>query len=52
MDTFHIEGPVRLEGTIDISGSKNASLPIMAAAILAPGTTILRGFRGYPIFPC
>jgi UDP-N-acetylglucosamine 1-carboxyvinyltransferase len=43
MDTFHIEGPVRLEGTIDISGSKNASLPIMAAAILAPGTTILRG---------
>ncbi|MBE0536929.1 MAG: UDP-N-acetylglucosamine 1-carboxyvinyltransferase [Phycisphaerae bacterium] len=43
MDTFHIEGPVRLDGTIEVSGSKNASLPIMAAAILAPGTTILRG---------
>ncbi len=43
MDTFHIEGPVILDGTIDISGSKNASLPIMAAAILAPGTTVLRG---------
>jgi UDP-N-acetylglucosamine 1-carboxyvinyltransferase len=43
MDTFHIEGPVRLDGTIEVSGSKNASLPIMAAAILAPGTSILRG---------
>ena len=43
MDTFHIEGPVALDGMIEISGSKNASLPIMAAAILAPGVTTLRG---------
>ena len=43
MDTFRIEGPVRLSGTITVNGSKNASLPIMAAAILAPGKSILRG---------
>ena len=43
MDTLHIEGPVRLEGDIEISGSKNASLPIMAATILAPGESIISG---------
>lgn len=37
MDIFCINGPVRLDGTIRVNGSKNASLPIMAAAILAPG---------------
>ncbi len=37
MDIFHIEGPVRLSGSVSINGSKNASLPIMAAAILASG---------------
>ena len=42
MDIFHIEGPVRLSGSVRISGSKNASLPIMAAAILAPGKTVLK----------
>jgi len=42
MDTFRIEGPVRLEGTVTVNGSKNASLPIMAAAILAPGTSTLK----------
>ncbi|MBN1126625.1 MAG: UDP-N-acetylglucosamine 1-carboxyvinyltransferase [Sedimentisphaerales bacterium] len=42
MDVFEIEGPVRLEGTITVSGSKNAALPIMAAAILAPGQSIIR----------
>lgn len=43
MDVFHIEGPVRLSGSVRINGSKNASLPIMAAAILAPGKSILKG---------
>jgi len=43
MDLFHIKGPVRLAGTVAISGSKNAALPIMAAAILAPGKSIVRG---------
>ncbi len=42
MDVFHIEGPVRLSGSVRVNGSKNAALPIMAAAILAPGETILK----------
>ena len=37
MDAFQIEGPVRLQGRIRVNGSKNAALPIMAAAILAGG---------------
>ncbi len=43
MDIFRIEGPVQLKGTVHVNGSKNASLPIMAAAILAPGKTTLKG---------
>ncbi|MCH8118732.1 MAG: UDP-N-acetylglucosamine 1-carboxyvinyltransferase [Planctomycetes bacterium] len=42
MDIFHIEGPVRLSGSVNINGSKNASLPIMAATILAPGKSFLK----------
>ncbi len=34
MDKFVIEGPTKLQGSVKISGSKNASLPMMAAAIL------------------
>jgi UDP-N-acetylglucosamine 1-carboxyvinyltransferase len=34
MDRFQIEGGRRLEGTVRISGSKNAALPTMAAALL------------------
>ena len=34
MDRFRIEGGRRLEGTVRISGSKNAALPAMAAALL------------------
>jgi UDP-N-acetylglucosamine 1-carboxyvinyltransferase len=34
MDKFRIEGGRRLEGRVKISGSKNASLPAMAAALL------------------
>src|SRR3972149_2207316 len=41
MDVFHIEGPVRLSGSVSINGSKNASLPIMAATILAGGKSVL-----------
>lgn len=43
MDAFRIEGPVRLTGRVQISGSKNAGLPVMAAAILAAGKSTLRG---------
>jgi UDP-N-acetylglucosamine 1-carboxyvinyltransferase len=43
MDIFRIEGPVRLSGSVTVNGSKNASLPIMAASILAAGKLVLRG---------
>jgi UDP-N-acetylglucosamine 1-carboxyvinyltransferase len=43
MDVFHITGPIRLSGSVTISGSKNASLPIMAATIMAPGKSIIKG---------
>jgi len=39
VDKFLIQGPSPLKGTIPISGSKNAALPLMAAAVLADGTT-------------
>ena len=34
MDKFVIKGPSKVKGTVNISGSKNASLPILAASIL------------------
>jgi len=43
MDLFEIKGPVQLEGSVNISGSKNAALPIMASTVLAPGKSIIRG---------
>lgn len=41
MDSFVIEGGRDLQGTITISGSKNASLPLMAAALLTDGEIAL-----------
>ena len=35
MEKFRVQGPVTLSGTVDISGAKNAALPILFAAILA-----------------
>jgi len=43
MDVFSIEGPVRLSGEVEVKGAKNASLPIMAGAILAGGRSVLQG---------
>lgn len=43
MSTYIIEGGKKLEGEVSVSGSKNASLPIMAAAILNRGVTKLYG---------
>ncbi|MBN1361402.1 MAG: UDP-N-acetylglucosamine 1-carboxyvinyltransferase [Sedimentisphaerales bacterium] len=43
MDVFRIEGPIRLSGQVVVNGSKNASLPIMAAALLAEGPSTLSG---------
>jgi UDP-N-acetylglucosamine 1-carboxyvinyltransferase len=34
MDKLVIQGPNRLEGTVRVSGAKNAALPIMAATLL------------------
>jgi UDP-N-acetylglucosamine 1-carboxyvinyltransferase len=41
MSSYIIEGGKRLEGEVDVSGSKNASLPIIAASILNGGVTTL-----------
>ncbi len=41
MSSYIIEGGNKLEGEVTVSGSKNASLPIIAAAILNPGVTKL-----------
>ena len=41
MSKFIIQGGKRLEGDVQISGSKNAALPIIAATILIKGKTIL-----------
>jgi UDP-N-acetylglucosamine 1-carboxyvinyltransferase len=41
VDKFIINGPTPLKGTIPISGSKNAALPLMAAALLGEGPTSL-----------
>ncbi len=41
MDKFIIEGPTPLKGTIPISGSKNAAMPLMAASLLANSPTKL-----------
>ena len=43
MDSFVINGGSRLRGKVSINGSKNASLPIMAASILTEGETVLQG---------
>ena len=43
MDALRITGGAPLVGEIKVSGSKNASLPIMAAALLAEGKSVLRG---------
>jgi len=42
MEKLVIEGGQRLRGRVRISGSKNASLPIMAATLLARGRCTLR----------
>ena len=41
MISYIIEGGRRLEGTLEVSGSKNASLPIIAASILSGKITKL-----------
>jgi UDP-N-acetylglucosamine 1-carboxyvinyltransferase len=41
MKSYIIEGGKRLSGSVNISGSKNSSLPILAASILGDGISKL-----------
>lgn len=43
MDAFRIEGGARLSGRVAVDGSKNAALPLMAAALLSDEAVTLRG---------
>ncbi|HYS10098.1 MAG TPA: UDP-N-acetylglucosamine 1-carboxyvinyltransferase [Myxococcales bacterium] len=43
MDAIEITGGKRLSGEVEVSGSKNATLPQIAAALLAPGRSVFRG---------
>lgn len=42
MEKLVIEGSRRLQGTVSISGSKNAALPIIAAALLSDEKSVIR----------
>ena len=42
MDKFSIEGPSRIKGEVEISGSKNSSLPILAATLLFNQPVVLK----------
>jgi UDP-N-acetylglucosamine 1-carboxyvinyltransferase len=41
MDMFLVEGPTPLAGTVRVEGAKNAVLPLMAAALLARGKSVI-----------
>jgi UDP-N-acetylglucosamine 1-carboxyvinyltransferase len=43
MDAIEVTGGNRLSGEVQVSGSKNATLPQIAAALLAPGRSVFRG---------
>jgi len=43
MDSFLIRGGNRLKGKIEVSGSKNSALPIVAACLMAEGKMTLKG---------
>jgi UDP-N-acetylglucosamine 1-carboxyvinyltransferase len=42
MESIRIRGGRRLEGTIRVSGAKNAALPILCATLLSDGESLLR----------
>tara|TARA_X000000950_G_scaffold117395_1_gene147175 strand:+ start:806 stop:2065 length:1260 start_codon:yes stop_codon:yes gene_type:complete len=42
MDKFTIMGPSRLRGKVEISGSKNSSLPILAATLLFNNPVVIK----------
>ena len=42
MDSLIVRGGNRLSGRVEVSGAKNAALPLMAATLLTPGVHTLR----------
>jgi UDP-N-acetylglucosamine 1-carboxyvinyltransferase len=40
-ERFYVEGGKRLRGEVEVSGAKNAALKFVAAALLAPGKSVL-----------
>ncbi len=42
MDKFVLHGPTQVSGSIKISGSKNAVLPILAASVMCPKVSLRR----------
>src|SRR3954471_15099796 len=42
MDAIRIRGGKKLTGTVDVSGAKNAALPILCATLLSDGESLLR----------
>lgn len=42
MEFFKISGPTEYEGSVKVQGSKNAVLPMMAAAVAVKGVTVLK----------
>ena len=42
MDALVIQGGRKLSGRVEVSGAKNAALPVMAATLLTPGVHTLR----------
>ena len=46
MDRLRIEGGRRLEGSVRVTGAKNATLPALAAALLSPEPLTLTNVPG------
>ena len=42
MDRFIVEGGVKLRGTVELSGAKNAALPILAATLLSDAKSVIK----------
>ena len=49
MDKFLIQGGKTLEGRVTISGAKNAALPILAAARLGEGESVIHAMSVHSV---
>src|ERR1051326_4442889 len=41
VDVFRVPGGARLQGEVTVGGAKNSALKLMAAALLAPGRSVI-----------